>query len=56
MTSEVKQPTSSPDSTHEPKSPSDRQPGTESEQKGGSEPAKRQAERDWQNSSKEEGE
>jgi hypothetical protein len=30
--------------------------GTESAQKGGSEPAKRQAERDWENSSKEAGE
>ena len=30
--------------------------GTETEQKGGSDNAKRQAERDWQNSAKESGE
>jgi hypothetical protein len=30
--------------------------GTETAQTGGSEPARRQAERDWQNSSKESGE
>jgi hypothetical protein len=30
--------------------------GTEAEQKGGKEPAKRQAERDWEHSAKESGE
>ena len=30
-------------------------PGTETQKKGGTEPAKRQAERDWQDSAKESG-
>jgi hypothetical protein len=38
------------------KAPSSPAVGTEAEQKGGKEPARQQAERDWEHSSKESGE
>lgn len=54
---EKKQSAPGADRTRKPESPTaDRKAGTETELKGGSEPAKSQAERDWQNSSQEAGE
>ena len=57
MNTDVKNPKREHDHSDEAKKPSaDSAPGTETALKGGSEPAKRQAERDWKNSSKESGE
>jgi hypothetical protein len=57
MTTDDKNPASSSDRTPESERPSpDPTAGTETALKGGSKQAKRLAERDWQNSSKEEGE
>jgi hypothetical protein len=57
MITDVKNPEREHDRTDEAENrPADSAPGTESALKGGSEPAKRQAERDWKDSSKESGE
>jgi hypothetical protein len=57
MNTEVKKPEQGSDEADEVHNrPADSAPGTESALKGGSEPAKRQAERDWKESAKESGE
>jgi hypothetical protein len=57
MTTDEKQPESGSDRTRKSKNQSaDSTAGTETTLKGGAEAAKRQAERDWQDSSKEAGE
>jgi hypothetical protein len=55
MNTEVKNPERERDHTDEANT-ADSAAGTETALKGGSEPAKRQAERDWKDSSKESGE
>jgi hypothetical protein len=57
MNTDVKNPKREHDHSDAAKKPSaDSAPGTETALKGGSEPAERQAERDWKDSSKESGE